>query len=186
MMKRRLISRMIALLIAVSLISLLCACGEGGTATKDEDGVMKKITSDGGNVIGFERRYHNDNGDITRLDVYDKNENYDHYVLYEYDDEHRLIKESNYRADGIGDYYYTYTYDDKGVLTEKGYFTMMNGATRTLYNAQGYAYEKYTYNSDNKLVKHEVTVNGVWKDAPLEEASEAPTQAQTEKPAKAE
>lgn len=176
MMKSRVLSRIVALLTGIVLIASLCACGEGGDATKDEDGALTKISSDGGNVIGYERKYHNDRGDITRLDVYDKDENYDHYVIYEYDDAHRLVKETTYRADGIGDYYYTYEYDENGVLTEKGYFTQMNGATRTLYDAKGYATEKFTYDSDSKLVKHEVNKNGKWEDAPLEDADKSATE----------
>lgn len=179
MMKMNSITRIASLLITVLMILSLCACGEGGSATEDEEGKLNKITTDGGNVIGYERKYFNDNGDISRLDVYDKNEKYDHYILYEYDEKNRLVKETTYRADGIGEYYYTYTYNDKDAMVEKGYYTMMDGATRTLYDDKGYAIEKYTYNSDNKLAKHEVNENGIWKDAPLEEATEAATVSET-------
>ena len=170
------LARMIALLTAFVLIVSLFACGEGNT-TSTEDGALNKITNDSGAPIGYERRYHNDNGDITRLDVYDKDENYDHYILYEYDDNNHLIKETTYRADGIGDYGYEYTYDENGIMTEKLYFTMTKGSERTLYNEKGYAVERYTYDPEDRLIKHELCVNGIWQDAPVEEtaASEAET-----------
>ena len=177
MMKMNSITRIASLLITALMLFSLCACGGSGSSTKDEEGKLNKITTDGGNVIGYDRKYFNDNGDISRLDVYDKDENYDHYILYEYDEQNRLVKETTYRADGIGQHYYTYVYNDKGVMTEKGYYTMMNGATRTLYDDKGYAIERYSYNNDNKLAKHEVIENGVWKDAPLEEPTEASTDA---------
>lgn len=59
------------------LAALLCACGDETPA----DGVMTPIKDDNGSITGYECKYHNDNGDITRWDVYDAQEQYDHYQI---------------------------------------------------------------------------------------------------------
>ncbi len=169
-------SRIITLLLCAVVIISLASCGNKGDTWSTEDGAMNKVTDNKGGVIGYERRYHNENGDITRLDVYDENEVYDHYIVYEYDDDHRLVKETTYRADGIGDHYYEYTYYDDGTLKEKDYLTMSDGSERILYNPDGTAKERFVYDASDNLTKHEICENGVWKSAPLEEPSEAATE----------
>ena len=124
-------------------------------ATKDE----------AGNQIGYERRYHNDNGDITGLDVYDNDQVYDHFVLYEYDDSNRLTKETTYRADGIGEFYYTYEYYDGGQISKKGYYTATNGAEITLFDEKGNETERFIYDETDTLIKHEVYENGRWEES---------------------
>ena len=138
-------------------VFILSACEDSQV-----DGVMTEIKDDSGQITGFERRYHNDNGDITRLDVYDKDQVYDHYIIYEYDDEYRLIKETAYQADGLGDYYYTYEYDDDGNLIEKGYYTAKDEALITIYDTDGDEIERYHYDKEDKLYLHEVLENGKW------------------------
>ena len=156
--------RAIALIVSVLILcALLCACGQSkGDTTSTEDGALVPITRDSGDILGYERYYHDSNGNLTRVDSYDSKEVYDHYLIMEYDSENRLIKESRYKADGLGDFYYTYTYDDDGNMTEKGYYTMHDGATRTLYDEKGVEIERYTYDADDKLIKHEVKTDGNW------------------------
>jgi len=171
-MSRRIITAVVCILCVLTAFSL-SSCKKGDAQQSTEDGVLIKITSDNGDIIGYERRYHNDHGDMSRLDVYDKDEVYDHYIVYEYDDDYRIIKETTYKADGIGDHYYEYTYDDDGNLKEKGYFTMSDGAERTLYNPDGSAKERYAYDANDTLILHEVCENGIWKSAPLEEPTDS-------------
>ena len=72
--------RIVAILCSLALCTFfLSACGNKA------DGAMEPVQDENGSVTGYERVYHNDNGDITRWDVYDVNQKYDHYVLYEYD-----------------------------------------------------------------------------------------------------
>ena len=86
--------RFIPLILCLAFVLLFSACG----APADVDGAMTPIKDENGAVTGYERKYHNDNGDVTRWDVYDASEQYDHYVLYEYDSNGRLGKETYYRA----------------------------------------------------------------------------------------
>ncbi len=171
-MRKRLLQSVCICLVIV-LTALLCACSN--SSSKSEEGVLKEVKDESGAVTGYERRYHNDNGDLTRLDVYDANQEYDHYLIYEYDDSNRLIKETRYRSDGIGEYYYTYDYDNNGNLIEKGYFSAKDGAERTLYDSDGNETERYTYDSADTLTAHEVNRNGQWVAA-TEEASEEATE----------
>ena len=159
MMKRIPIFSFIALLLTFLLPLMLCACEEK-TA---ESGVKTEVYDDSGVLTGYERRFVNSDGLLSRLDVYDENDEYDHFVLYEYDDDGRLIQETTYRADGIGDFYYTYSYDDDDNIVEKGYYTAKDGATRTLYNADGDEIEIYHYNEQDELFLHEIYEDGTWK-----------------------
>ena len=154
------------------LIMLFSLCGCSDNADQSAEGVLTEVKDGSGNITGYERRYHNDNGDITRLDVYDADEVYEYFVLYEYDDSNRLIQETRYRADGIGEYYYTYEYDDDGNITEKGYFSATDGAELTLYDAEGNETERYIYDNTDTLTKHEVLENGQWVEASEEAADE--------------
>ena len=80
------IKRIITLLSVCLLFSfLLTACGSESVI----DGEMTPVKDDSGNITGYERKYHNDNGDITRWDVYDADEKYDHYILYEYNNQYQ-------------------------------------------------------------------------------------------------
>ncbi len=150
---------------------LLTACGEEPPV----DGALTEVKDANGTVTGYERRYHNDNGDITRLDVYDANEEYLSYVLYDYDSDNRLLQETHYRADGIGDYYYAYVYDEDSNIIEKGWYSMTNGATRTLLDSDGNEVERYTYDDTDTLVKHEVKSGGQWEETSMDDLVEQTT-----------
>lgn len=166
--------RLAALLVCLCLLVSLCLAACGDDDSGDSNGLYVPVKDSSGNITGYERRYYNDNGDITRWDVYDSNEVYDHYVLYEYDSSNRLIQETTYRADGIGDFYYTYLYNDDDVVIEKGYYTMKDGAQVTLYSDDGTESERYTYDNTDTLTLYEVYENGTWTEAPI------PTESETE------
>ena len=168
MKNRKLMSLMAAV---VLLVLTLCACG----AQEEADGALTAIKDDNGNITGYERRYHNADGYLSRWDVYDAQEVYDHFVLYDYDDNGRLIQETTYQANGIGEYYYTYAYDDDGNLTEKGYYTAYDGAEIILYDADGAEAERYIYSSNDELTAHEVFVDGAWVTATEDSAESTDT-----------
>lgn len=172
--------RRILLILCVCLIAAaaLSACGGSSTsATEAPDGAMTPVEDEAGNTVGYERKYHNDNGDITRWDVYDADEQYDHYILYEYDSGDRLAKETYYQANGIGAYYYAYSYTADGVLAEKDYVNAKEGSTRTLCDENGDETQRFTYDRDDQLIRYEVFENGAWTE------SELPTQPdETENP----
>ena len=161
-------TRFFSLVLAGCLCAALLFCGCSGE-TSGQDGVMTAVRNESGTVTGYQTVYHNDNGDLSRVDFYDADQVYDHFVVYEYDSQNRLIQETTYRADGIGDFYYTYVYDDGGVLTEKGYFTMSDGAVRTLLGPDGSETERYTYDSADTLIRHEIFTDGAWTEIPPEE-----------------
>ncbi len=153
---------------------LLTACG------KKADGEMAPVRDDNGAVTGYERKYHNENGDVTRWDVYDANQQYDHYILYEYDSNNRLAKETYYQADGIGVYYYAYSYHSSGKPAEKDYVSAKEGSTRTLYDEDGQEKERMTFDQNDTMTKYEVYQNNTWveSDLPTQAAeTEAPTTA---------
>ncbi|MBQ3284076.1 MAG: hypothetical protein IJH40_00365 [Ruminococcus sp.] len=160
--------RLSAILLIVCILStvLLCACGDQPAV----DGAMTAVKDENGNITGYERRYHNDNGDITRWDVYDAQEQYLNYTLYEYDSSGNLAKETLYEASGIGIHYYAYSYTDEGVLAEMDYASAKDGSSRTLYDEEGIEKERYTYNNKDRLVKFEEYVFGEWveRDLPTE------------------
>lgn len=161
--------RIIAILcLCMCCVLVLTACGE------KPDGSMEPVKDENGNITGYERKYHNDNGDITRWDVYDADEQYDHYTLYEYDSNNRLGKETCYDASGFGKYYYAYSYDDSGTLAEMDYVSAKDGSSRTLYDSDGNESERFTYDNNDQLVKYEVYQNDTWVE------SELPTEAETE------
>lgn len=145
----------------------LVACGE------KPDGSLEPIKDDAGAITGYERKYHNDNGDITRWDFYDTNEQSDHYLLYEYDSNNRLAKETYYAASGFGVWYNAYSYYDNGNVSEKDHATAKEGSSRTLYNEDGSDKERYTYDEKDQLIKYEVYQNGTWVE------NELPTVAET-------
>ena len=160
-MRKVLISAVcLVLLVFVSLS--MCACDSSGDQKPTENGVLTEIKDDDGNVTGYERRYVNDNGDITRWDVYDENETYQYYVLYEYDDNNRLSAETRYKAEGFAEYRYTYAYDDEGNLIEKAYELPHGEAEVYRYNTDGEEVERLYYGTDEKLTKREVLENGKW------------------------
>ncbi|MBQ3329871.1 MAG: hypothetical protein IJG87_01675 [Ruminococcus sp.] len=165
-------SSLILLIACILAMILLCACGDKTVV----DGELTAVKDENGNITGYERRYHNDNGDITRWDVYDAQEQYLNYTLYEYDSDGNLAKETLYEANGIGVYYYAYSYTDDGVLAEKDYASAKNGSSRTLYDEDGNEKYHYSYDNNDNLVKYEEYVNGDWveRDLPTvsEEASE--------------
>lgn len=157
--------KLTALLCVVLFLFSLAACSDNGgkeDTKSTEDGVLTEIKDDDGNLTGYERRYHNDKGDITRWDVYDANHTYLYYVLYEYDDNDRLFTETRYKAEGFAEYRYVYTYDDDGNLAEKAYEDPHGEATVTRYDADGNEIERLYYDRDEKLSKREVFENGKW------------------------
>lgn len=168
----------IVLLISICLICLIfCSCGEKSTAEPTiPNGELVPVTNDSGKILGYERRYLNDDGKVTRWDIYNADQEYQRYMLYEYNDEGKTVKESSYRADGIGEYYYTYDYYASGVIKEKGYYTQSEGAKRTIYDEKGSEIERYVYDEEDNLTSHTVLVNGTWVNA----TEPAETQAQTE------
>ena len=123
---------------------------------------MTAVTDDSGNVTGYERRYHNENGDISRLDRYDINKEYLSFALYEYDDNGRLFSETEYQANGIAESRTVYSYDDDGILSERAYELPNGEATVERYDADGNVVEKLCYDSDEKLFRREVLENGEW------------------------
>ena len=156
-MRRRLTAFLSFCLISLFLFT---AC------SKPADGAYVPIKDESGNITGYERKYHNDNGDVTRWDVYDASEQYDHYVLYEYDSNGRLGKETYYLANGIGEYYYAYSYDEEGNLAEKDYCSAKDGSERVLYK-DGVESERLTYDNNDQLIKYEVYQNDTWTEAEL-------------------
>lgn len=157
-----------ALSVFLLCVLMFTACGSEPAV----DGAMTPVKDSDGRITGYERRYHNDNGDITRWDVYTADEVYDHYVLYEYDDDGRLIQETTYKANGIGDYYDAYEYDDDGNLSAKTHYTAYDGGVLTRYDADGNETERLTYDNDDQLIKYEILTDGVWVEA-TEGATEA-------------
>ncbi len=154
--------RKIALIFSVLIICLaFCSCSEKAPA----NGEMTAVKDEGGMITGYERKYYNDDGKITRWDIYDADEVYQKYVVYTYDSDGRLTQETTYRADGIGDFYYTYVYDTDGNLTEKGYYTQSKGAVRTLYDKSGNECERYEYDETDQLISHKLLKDGDWIDA---------------------
>lgn len=170
---RKLLLRLLTACILAAV--LLCACGDTET-----DGSLTPIKDENGSVTGYERKYHNDNGDVTRWDVYDAQEQYDHYTLYEYDSNGRLAKETYYQANGIGVWYYAYSYTEEGVLAEMDYASAKDGSTRTLYGEDGKEKYRYTFDHEDQFVKNEEFVNGEWveRELPTEsaESTEAPAE----------
>lgn len=168
--------RKIVLLVSALLICLvLCSCGENESkqAPTIPNGELVPVTNDSGDILAYERRYLDDNGNVTRWDIYNADQEYQRYMLYEYNSNGKLTKESSYRADGIGEYYYTYEYDENGTLREKGYFTQSEGATRTLYDVNGFEVERYVYDKADNLTSHTVKENGKWINVTEPEATEA-------------
>ena len=159
-MRKALIIAVLALLIVFSA----CEMNEDKTDATEptEDGIMTEIEDDDGNVTGYERRYHNDYGDITRLDVYDEDQTYLYFVLYDYYDDHKLYTETRYKAEGFAEYRYVYTYDDDGNLTEKAYELPHGEAELYRYDADGNEIERLYYGTDEQLVKREVLEDGEW------------------------
>ena len=171
---RKCLSLIVCVLLMLSAAIFLCSCSDGGDTSSTEDGVLSPVKDDAGQIIAYQRIYHNDHGDITRLDKYDADQEYTSFVIYEYDDSYRLIKETTYRADGIGDFYYTYDYYDNGNIREKGYFTATNGAERTVYDEDGIITDVYAYDMTDTLVRHQSMVNGAMVDVPIDETEESP------------
>ena len=163
--------RRLAILLCVFALCSLFFTG----CNQKTDGELTPVKDENGAISGYERKYHNDNGDVTRWDVYDANQQYDHYILYEYDSNDRLAKETYYQANGIGVYYYAYSYNDSGKLAEEDYVSAKEGSTRTLYDADGHEKERMTYDLNDTLIKYEVYQNNTWVESVL------PTEAETTK-----
>ena len=162
--------------VLVLLMLPLSACGNQQQEDAAEaDGVLTPVKDDNGNITGYERKYHNDNGDVTCWDVYDADEQYQSYVLYEYDSENRLTQEIGYQADGLPVYGDSYTYSEDGVLTMKEHVIAKEGTERITYDNDGNEKDRITFDVNNNLVKYEVYQNGTWVEAEL--PTEAPTDA---------
>lgn len=154
--------RLIAIIVSLLLISaVLCSCNNGSSAETGIGG-LTQLKNDNGDLTGYERRSYNDNGDVTRLDVYDTDQTYLYYILYEYDDDNRLFTETRYKAEGFAESRYVYTYDDNGNLSEKAYELPHGEAEVTRYDKDGNEIERLYYDIDEKLSKREVLENGKW------------------------
>lgn len=166
------------LIIVLALCAVLCACGDEQSETPAADGALTAVKDGDGAIVGYERRYHNDNGDITRLDIYDADQTYLNYVLYEYDDAGLLFTETYYTANGIAQSRTLYTYDEDGRLYEKSYEYPHGDATVERYNADGEIVEKRYYDTDEQLSYTERLEDGKWvKCDPTEPpATEAATE----------
>lgn len=147
------------LLIAVVLCTTLCACDSDESKI---NGAMVEVKDDDGKLSGYERRFYNDNGDVTRLDVYDSDQTYLYYMLYEYDDIDRLFTESRYSSEGFAEYRYVYSYNDNGKLSEKAIEYPHGEAEVRRYDADGSEVERLYYGTDEKLIKTEKLENGKW------------------------
>ena len=169
--------RRLVLLISICLICLVfCSCGESESkAPTIVSGEMTAVTNDSGKILGYECKYLDDEGRVTRWDIYNADQVYQKYLLYEYNDDGKLLKETSYRADGIGEYYYTYEYDENGTLREKGYYTQSDGSNISIFDENGFEVEKYVYDKEDKLTSHTVKVNGVWVAATEPAETEAET-----------
>lgn len=155
--------RLICFALSVLLIGiLLCSCSDKGSTSSTENGVLTEVKDENGNLTGYERRFTNDNGDITRWDVYDADQTYLYYVLYEYDENTRLQTETKYKAEGFAEYRYVYTYDDEGNLSEIAYELPHGEAEVYRYNADGEEIERLYYDTEEKLIKREALENGKW------------------------
>lgn len=139
-----------------------CSSSEDDTAEPTVDGAMTPVTDAGGQVTGYERRFHNDVGAITRLDVYDADQVYQSFVLYAYDDKGLMTSETYYRADGIAERRIAYTYDDSGTLYEKALELPNGEATVERLDAQGNVIEKQYFGTDEQLAYREVLEDGEW------------------------
>lgn len=154
---KRILSITVCLLL---LCTVLCACGK--KAAPAEDGQLTAVYNDAGALTGYERRYHNDSGLITRLDRYDADQNYLSYVLYAYDDADRLFTETYFSSQGFGQERIVYTYDDNGRLTEKAFEQSRGEVTVEVYAADGTVIEKRYYDTDERLSYTEKLEDGAW------------------------
>jgi len=144
------------------LIFCFAACGSEKSDPDTVNGLIA-VKDDNGDLTGYERRSYNLNGDISRLDVYDTEQTYLYFILYEYDDNNRLYTETRYKAEGFAEERYVYTYDDNGVLSEKAYETPDGQAQVYRYNTDGEETERLYYGTDEQLSKREVLEDGEWK-----------------------
>lgn len=152
----------ITLIVVLLLLFAMTACDASDQSQATESGIMEEIRDENGDLTGYERRYYNDNGGVTRWDVYDENENYLYYELYEYDENDRLYTQARYSSEGFAQYRYVYTYDDDGNLSEKAYEDPHGSATVTRYDAKGNETERLYYGTDEQLSKREVLDKGKW------------------------
>lgn len=151
----------VALLILLFISLMLSACGAEGSDS-DVNGAMVAMKDDNGTITGYERRYLDDDGNITRWDRYDADQVYQSFVLYEYYDDGKLYTETYYRADGIAESRTAYVYDDDGHLYEKSYEYPHGDALTERYDADGELIEKFYYDENEQLSQHDVLENGTW------------------------
>ena len=174
------VKKLLCLTITVCLCIciLLCSCSSGDTEPT-ADGAMTAVTDSSGNVTGYERRYHNTDGNISRLDVYDADQEYLSFVLYEYYDDGSLYTETTYAADGIAQSRLIYIYDDDGALYQKAYELPNGEATVETFDKDGNVVERQYYDTDEKLYKREALEDGEWKTYEGGELStEGPTESE--------
>jgi antitoxin component YwqK of YwqJK toxin-antitoxin module len=146
----------------VVLLSLTTAACSSGDTKPTEDGVLTAVYDDGGAITGYERRYHNDNGDVTRLDVYDAEKNYQSFEICEYNDDGLLYTRTYYRADGIAVSRDVYSYDDAGTLSEIAHENPHGDATVDRYDKSGNIVEKLSYDTEGQLERRLVLEDGSW------------------------
>ena len=136
----------------LAICLLLCSCSSG-SAEPTYDGEMTAVTDENGVVTGYERRYHNDAGSVTRLDSYDADKVYQSFVLYEYYDESGLLyTETLYKANGIAQLRYVYTYNEDGGLVEKAEEHTDGSALVTRFDGNGNETERISYDSDGNPI----------------------------------
>ena len=150
-----------AVVLSICLAVLLCACSADPDVSA-VNGAMTAVTDDDGKITGYERRYLNGEGYLSRLDQYDADQEYLSFVLYEYYDDGKLYTETYYRADGIAETRTVYTYDDNGKLYEKSYEYPHGNALTERYNTDGEVTEKFYYDEDAQLSEHDVLEDGRW------------------------
>lgn len=152
-------------------VILLCACNaDGNTAPTVPDGSMIPVTEASGTITGYERYSHNSEGYLSRTDYFTVDEQLDHYVIYDYDDEGRVIQETTYAANGIGQFFYQYEYDEDGNYSCVTHVTQGEGYTVTWYQ-DGEENEIYTLDADGNLLSHQEKQNGEWVETPVEETA---------------
>ena len=174
-------SRRLIVIICVCLVCavMLCSCSSSDT---DKDGVKVPVYADDGTLTGYERSFHNDKGQLSRLDQFSADDEYTGFILYDYDSDGRIFQETTYGPDGIGKFFYNYEYDDEGRYYRVSYVTMNDGYTVTWYK-DGEENEIYNYASDGTVLSHKALSNGEWIDAteePLVPASQPQTAAESD------
>ncbi len=149
-------------LLTAAVFCCMTACSSSDKSQSTENGVMVEVKDSNGDAVGYERRSYDDNGNMTRLDVFDTEQTCLYYDLLTYDDSNHMISETRYSGEGFAEYRYVYTYDDEDHLIEKAYELPHGEAEVTRYDSKGNEIERLFYGTDEKLSRREVLENGKW------------------------